>query len=58
MSCVRGLGKAVVMINDWLVMRYADRVSGWVDFLQGVRVQEGKSAGGGAVFWKKHRSKV
>ena len=39
-------GKAVVMIYDWLVMRYADLVSGRVDFLQGVRGQEGKSAGG------------
>ena len=43
---MRGHGKAVVMINDWLVMRYADRVSGSVDVLQGVRVQKGKSAGG------------
>lgn len=51
-SAVRGCGKAVVMINDWLVMRYADRVSGWVDFLQGVRVQEGKSAGGVQFFGK------
>ena len=55
---MRGHGEAVAMINDWLVMRYADRVSGSVDVLQGVRVQEEKSAGGFAGFWKKHRSKV
>mgnify|MGYP005768511697 CR=1 FL=1 len=51
-SAVRGHGETVAMINDWLVMRYADRDSGSVDVLQSVRLKEGESAGGVQFFGK------